>query len=407
MARHLKERTAGTSPVGPTRAQLRKPVERALVEGHPWIWRDALAPFDARAGDVVTVLDRRGAVLAKGIADDGPIAVRVFAVQVLDGDGALDAALFRTRIESAATLRRRVVPPDTTAYRLLHGEGDRLPGVVCDVYGEHAVLAFDGQGASAWRDVVVDGLRPVLDGLGVTSLLLRIGRGDRRAVTAAYGEVPGDPIEVRERGMRLLVDLVHGQKTGLFLDHRESRRRVREIAGGLRVANLYAYTGGFSVAAGLGGATRVTTVDVAPPAIELARATWMRNELDAERHHAVVADVPKWLGAARVRGDRYGLVIADPPSFAPSETTLPAALDSYRALHAASLALVEPGGIYLAASCSSHVTMAAFEDTLRAGARQAKRVLQVLSRTGAPEDHPRLLGFPEGDYLKVLLTRVV
>lgn len=400
--------TTGAAPTPSVVAvRLRKPLERALAEGHPWIWRDALEPFEAAPGTVVSIHEPRGRELALGIADEGPIGVRVWVVREIDGAVALDASLVERRLAAAVTLRARVVPPRTTAYRLVHGEGDRLPGIVCDVYGEHAVLAFDGAGARAWRATIVERLVPTLEALGVHSLLLRVGRGDEREVSVVRGTLPAEPLEVQEHGMRLLVDLKRGQKTGLFLDHRESRRRVREISRDLRVANLYGYTGGFSVAAGLGGATRVTTVDVAPAAIELARASWSRNDLEPKRHDAVVADVPAWLRAARVRGDRFGLVVADPPSFAPSETALPAALKSYRALHAASLALIERGGIYLAASCSSHVTMADLEGTLRAGAREAKRAVQVLDRHGAPDDHPRLLGFAEGDYLKVILARAL
>jgi 23S rRNA (cytosine1962-C5)-methyltransferase len=192
----------------------------------------------------------------------------------------------------------------------------------------------------------------------------------------------------------------------LFLDHRESRARVRTLANGLAVLNLYGYTGGFSVAAGLGGARMVTTVDVAKPAIAFAERSFALNGLPPARQRAVAEDVPDFLKRESALGDRYDLVIADPPNFAPNQASLPAALESYAALHAACLGMIAPDGLYLAASCSSHVRGSDFLDTLREGSRRARRVLSILEQTGAPFDHPRLLAFPEGDYLKVVLCRV-
>jgi 23S rRNA (cytosine1962-C5)-methyltransferase len=221
----------------------------------------------------------------------------------------------------------------------------------------------------------------------------------------AWGVAPPDPVVVAEHGMKLCASLWHGQKTGLFLDHRESRRRVRELARDLRVLNLYGYTGGFSVAAGLGGASHVTTVDSAKRAVDLADANWIANGLDPTRHACIAADVPEQLAELAEKRRRFDLIVADPPSFAPSEVAKPAALESYAALHAASLRVLEPGGFYLAASCSSHVTAEDFAQSLREGGRRARRAQQVLERNGGPADHPRLLGFPEGDYLKVFLLR--
>jgi len=389
---------------GPQRrtARLGRALERAISEGHPWIWRDALRDLDAAPGDVVTVRDRKGRFLCRGLADGGPIGVRVWTTR----DEPLDDALLRRRVEAAAALRSRARPDETDCYRLVHGEGDRMPGMVCDVYGAHAVLRLDGAGIARWRDSLVRALIPVLESLGGRSLLLRGARRERAHRETLWGDAPEMPIEVREHGMRLLADLWQGQKTGLFLDHRESRRRVRGLCGGLRVLNLYGYTGGFSIAAGLGGAHAVETVDVAEPALDLARRGWTLNGLPEEGHRTHEEDVPEFLEATRRRGVRFDLIVSDPPSFAPRESALKSALASYRKLHAACLALLEPGGVYLAASCSSHVRREAFERTVLEGARAGDRVLQVLSRWGAPPDHPRLLAFPEGDYLKVLLARV-
>lgn len=383
----------------PRELRLRRPLERIVAHGHPWIYRDALEPFEAAAGSVVTVQDRRGRFLARGLAEAGPIGVRVFTLR----DEPVDAALFERRVGEALELRDRIAPPETDALRLLHGEGDRLPGVVCDRYGRVAVLRFDGEAAAVWQAELGEGLRAALAGRGVDTLLLRSGRGAGKRVETLWGAPPPMPMEVREHGMILLADLMRGQKTGLFLDHRESRRSVRGLAHGLRVLNLFGYTGGFSIAAGLGGALEVVTVDSAAPALGLATEGWRRNRLEPGAHRAEAADVEAYLAAAEA--GRFDLVVADPPSYAPNEESVSRALKAYRRLHEGVLGLIAPGGWYLAASCSSHVDRAAFEETLREAAHARRRPLQIAGRWGAGADHPVPLGFPEGEYLKVVLAR--
>jgi 23S rRNA (cytosine1962-C5)-methyltransferase len=384
-----------------TAVRLRKPLERSVRAGHPWLYRDALEPFEAAPGEVARVLDRSGKLLGRGLCEDGPIAVRVFTTR----DEPLDDRLLLARIEHALALRARVVPPDTDAYRLLHGEGDRLPGVVCDRYGERAVLRLDGAAARAHRERMAGLLRGPLEALGVRALLLRTGAKSGERVELAFGTQPPEEVTVREHGMKLRVNLWRGQKTGLFLDHRESRRRVRDITTSLHVLNLYGYTGGFSVAAVLGGAAHTVTVDSAAPALSLAARSFEANDLPAGCHEGHAADVMEYLAAAAQEREVFELVIADPPSFAPNERAKDRALEAYATLHQAALSVLAAGGYYLAASCSSHVDRQAFEASLREGARRARRVLQVLERWGAPADHPRLLAFPEGDYLKVTLLR--
>jgi len=379
--------------------KLRRPLERAVHRGHPWLYADAL---DRRGstGDVVTVLDRRGRFLARGIATDGPIAVRVLTTM----DEPIDEAFFQRRITAAATLRDRVVPPNTNAYRLLHGEGDRLAGVVVDVYGSAAVLRFDADGIAKHEETLVGPLLEVLAARGVKTLLRKTGRGPDTRVETITGEPP-DTVAVTEHGMILLGDLARGQKTGLFLDHRESRKLVRDLAEGLRVLNLYGYTGGFSVAAGLGGAKHVDTVDLAGPAIDLANETWLRNGLPPEAHRGHRGDVRAFLDEAQSK--TWDLIVADPPSFAPRHDARDNALATYEKLHQACFARLEVGGYYLAGSCSSHITRDDFDGTLEEGARRARCVTQVLGRWGAPADHPRLSAFPEGDYLKESLLRII
>jgi 23S rRNA (cytosine1962-C5)-methyltransferase len=379
-------------------AILVKNLRRAIKSGHPWVYRDALRPFRAPPGEVVTVRDAKKAFVARGIAEEGPIAVRVWTT----ANEPIDEAFVRRRVAAAVALRRQVTPADTDAVRLLNGEGDRLGGVHCDRYGRHALLRFDGAGAVVWREAVLAALLAEVEALD--GVAMKTGRRGETTVEAIAGTLPDGPIEVREHGMRLLVDLQRGQKTGLFLDHRDSRRLVRQLARGLRVMNLYGYTGGFSIAAGLGGAAKVRTVDVAGPALALAERGWALNGLGPSLHETVKADVPKLLESEAPGA--WDLIVSDPPSFAPKESAVPAALESYRALHRRALELLGDGGLLLAASCSSHVGREAFETTVIEGASQARVVLQILGRWGADLDHPRMATFPESDYLKVLLCRV-
>ena len=383
--------------------QLRKPLRRTLRRGHPWVFRDALARLTCKPGDVVSIVDERNRLIARGWAEEGPIAVRVLTTE----NEAIDTEFLKRRVEAAATLRARMVPPQTDTYRLLHGEGDRLPGVVCDVYGRHATLKLDGSATLLWRDSIVSALMPTLKGRGIEGLMLRTGRRGQKKVSQVWGQPCPQKVVVTEQGLQLSVDLVHGQKTGMFIDHRTARRVTRRIAAGLRVLDLYSYIGGFSASAGLGGAASVTTVDVSAGAIEAARETWALNGLDPAYQDAVVADVPKFLEEQLGRGRLFDLIIADPPSFAPNHASKPAALNAYQKLHEACCRLLAPRGYLLAASCSSHVDRDDFEMCLIEGADKARRNLQVLDRWGAPPDHPRLLGFPEGDYLKSVLSRAV
>jgi len=377
--------------------RLKKPLERVLRAGHPWVYRDALAG-EVAPGTWTRLDDRKGAPLGWGLAEAGPIGMRVWSLRETAFEECLEA-----RIRSALQLRTQVPLGDTNAHRLIHGEGDRLPGVVVDRYDEVAVLRLDGDAIRTHEATLVEGLRPHLDALGIETLLVRQPRGSEEKVALAYGTMPDAVRVVREHGMVLRVDLRRGQKTGLFLDHRESRRRVRQLAEGKRVLNLYAYTGGFSVAAGLGGAARVTTVDVAAGAIALAAESFADNGLE-QPHRTLAEDVPRFLASER---QRYDLVVADPPSFAPKRDAVPKAMESYAKLHAACLERLSQGGLYLAASCSSHVDGERFAETLAKGAHRARVVLQVLARWGAPPDHPRLLAFPEGDYLECVLCRAL
>jgi 23S rRNA (cytosine1962-C5)-methyltransferase len=381
-----------------------------IERGHPWVYREALRTPPARleAGAVVELADSHGRFLGRGLWDPGsPIAVRVHE---RDAARALDAGSFIARLDAAFALRAQLFADgDTDAYRMCNGEGDRVPGLVIDRYRDVAVLRLDGASLEAWIETLRAPLAELLAKHGVRSAGLRVTReaqvqGARR-IDHLWGPPIPERMMVRERAMALEVDLHFGHKTGAFLDQRENLARTRSLARGkARVLNLFSYTGGFSIAAALGGAARVTSVDTAGPAHASAQRSFRENGLDPTQHAFVTADVFAFLEAAEKRGDRFDLVISDPPSFAPSEKAKPRALQSYRRLHRACAAVLAGGGVLCAASCSSHVDTGDFLATLD-DATLGRSDLRLVSLFGQPEDHPSLPAWPEGRYLKFAVLR--
>jgi len=404
VARHQTEsvpRAARSAPASNVRTlRLTKPLRDRIRAGHPWVYDRALAamPHDVAPGDIVTVADADGDVALAFADPESPIRARVLA----DPDTRLDAAWLRGRTEAAAARRLRdPLLAGCTGRRLVHGEADACPGLVIDLYDTTAVVVFDGAAAAAfWRPRLDDALGGLERG-GATIAHAWLRGERRRTATSAGQAVRGDPpaeLVISEDDARFAVDVRAGQKTGFFLDQRDNRRTIRRHAAGQTVLNLFAYTGGFSLHAALGGASRVTSVDIAPPAIAGLAHNLALTGLPPAAHEPVAADVFDFLARAARSGRRWDLVIADPPSFAPSERAKPAALAAYRKLAAAALAVTEPAGRFALASCSSHITEA---DLLDQVAGLAELRLRVTA--GAASDHPVLPAFPEGRYLKFLL----
>ncbi len=387
-------------PAPRARWRVTKPLRDSIAAGHPWLYDRALAPpTNLRAGDVVTLVDDRGP-LATALADPAsPIRARVLD---LDPAAVCDGAWARARAERAATWRTRdPLLVGCTGRRLVHGEADGCPGLVIDQYDDTAVVVFDGPAAAAfWRarlDHVLDGL--ARGGADSAHVWLRGDRKLRAPGEAVRGAPPAE-IVIAEDDARFAVDVRAGQKTGFFLDQRENRRTIRRHAAGLSVLNVFCYTGGFSLHAALGGATRVTSIDLAAPAIAGVTRNVALSGLPVGAHEAVAIDAFEFFDQARAQGRRWDLVIVDPPSFAPSEKARPAALKAYRRLVEAALEVTEPGGYFALASCSSHINEA---DLLTIAARP---LLRVRLSAGAATDHPVLPGFSEGAYLKFLLFDV-
>jgi 23S rRNA (cytosine1962-C5)-methyltransferase len=379
---------------------LRKDLARSIRRGHPWLYRDALQPDDGlSSGDVVEVRTRDGRPIAHGFWD----AAAPIAVRILESGGPghrfSDAQELVAERLSAALDRRleRLDLARTNAFRWVHGEADLLPGIHVDFYADTAVVRFDGDGARAFYEPI----EPRLMEAAGSWLELRevIDRSDRAS---------GQPDErrVQEDGATFIVDLANAQKGGLFLDQRENRLRVAALAKGKTVLNLFGYTGGFSVHAALAGATRTDTVDIAAPAVETARRNFEANGLPLEHAGFHARDAFEFLTEAAKAGERWDIVISDPPSFAPRKDTVPAARQAYERLHRLAAAVVTPGGLLCAASCSSHFGRDAFLASVAAGVRQAGRRWRIESLHGAAFDHPVLEAFPEGDYLKFVIGRI-
>ncbi len=384
----------------PVRLKLQRDRNRAIKQGHPWIYKDWLldAP-GARPGSRALVRDKEGNLIAFGMYDpESPLAVRVCAVE----QERLDEALIRERLEAALALRRSVRSEHTTGYRLINGEGDGLPGIHCDIYGRTAVIKLDGAGPEGFWNL--DGFAQWLaQRAEIETVYLKHRSDGESRGKPIRGKTPKEPVRFLEHGLTFQADLVEGQKTGFFFDQRENRLRVKALAEGRTVLNLFAYTGGFSVYAGAGGAAAVTTVDLAKPAVAEAVENWKLNSLAPSRHEAIAADCFEYLTAARQEKRTWDLVIVDPPSFAPAERHVEKATESYAALFASALQVVSERGIIALSSCSSHIPQQLFNEICQNACSKARRRAQVIGIFGQPEDHPFPLVCSELQYLKFTL----
>ncbi len=387
-----------------------KPLRDSVRAGHPWIYDRALAAANnINVGDVVTLVDEQGP-LCTALADPtSPLRARVLD---LAPDAACDGAWARGRAEAAA--KRRIRDPllvGCTGRRIIHGEGDACAGLVIDLYADTAVVVFDGPAASVfWRarlEQVLIGLERA--GIAIAHVWVKGERRDRSAGETLRGDPPAEVVMTEDEA-KFGVDVRSGQKTGFFLDQRDNRRTVRRHAAGATVLNVFCYTGGFSLHAALGGATRVTSVDIAGPAIAAIEKNLAHSGLPADAHERVTADAFEYFARSKAQGRRWDLVIVDPPSFAPSERVKAAALKAYEKLAVAGLSVVEPGGRFAFASCSSHITEADLMTVISFAATKALGAagpnLRLRLAAGAASDHPVLPAFGEGRYLKFLFFDV-
>jgi 23S rRNA (cytosine1962-C5)-methyltransferase len=374
--------------------------------GHPWVYAQAIDAVDrgTTAGDEVSVIDPRGNLLGRGFYSPGSaIPVRLL---VRDAKTQIDAAFFKERFEQALALRASLGLPgdDTNGFRLVHAEGDGLPGLVVDRYGDTLAVQFGTIGMKRRESVVLEALSSVLAPKSIvdrTSQQTAKMEGFEPGVGVVHGESIAT-LELVERGLRFAIPLELGQKTGFYFDQRSLRARVEQLARGQRVLDTYAFVGAFAIAAARGGAREVVAVDESAAAIEVGAACAERNGV-ADRVKFVKDDARRALVEARAG---YDLVIADPPRLAPTRGAREQALLAYTKLAENTCRAVRSGGLIVLCSCSAAVDLTALTRALATGATRASTQAIVLERWFQGPDHPVPAAFGEGLYLKALIARV-
>ncbi|OGP82580.1 MAG: hypothetical protein A2V87_10590 [Deltaproteobacteria bacterium RBG_16_58_17] len=380
---------------------LKKGRDAALRRGHPWVFSGALASVEGKLepGDIVLAADATGRNLGLGFFNTGDIAFRLLT----DNPAArIDAGFWRRRIEWALALRRQVVPPETDAFRLVNAEGDGMPGLVVDRYGDYLVFSIGTAGIEKWRETLI-GL--MVESVGPVGIYERSeGRsrqleGLAERICPVVGEIP-ETAEITENGLRFVVDLITGQKTGFFLDQRLNREIVGALSREAAVLNCFSYTGAFSVYAVRGGAKRVVSVEASAATNEIACRNLVRNGLSPENHPMLTANVFDYI---RETEEVFDVIILDPPAFAKSRKDLARAARGYKEINLQAARRLREGGLLATFSCSNPIDPELFEKIVLGAVRDAGKTAQVLRLLGAGPDHPVNLAHPEGRYLKGLL----
>lgn len=374
---------------------LKKGREKALLRGHPWIFSGAIASLPkVSPGTILPIYSSEGQFLAQGYFNPGNSLVgRILSFE----EGEIKESLKRKIVEAIA-LRKQLIP-NTNAYRLINGEGDGIPGLIVDYYDGYLVFQIHTQGIENLRAFFIEQFVELMKPKGIYEKSLSPARqedGLKPAEGVLYGEVP-EKIEIVENGIKFTVSIPHGQKTGFFLDQREMRAKIGELAGGRKVLNCFAYSGGFSFYALKGGAKEVTSVDSCPKACQLARENPFPN------HTVVQADVFEFLDNSNFDWD---LVVLDPPAFAKKKGNLEHALKGYQKLNEKVLRKLPPRSLLLTCSCSHFVTDELFQLAIFTASRRAERFVRIIGSHLLAPDHPISINHPEGAYLKSLLLFV-
>ncbi len=385
--------------------QLKRGKEDSLLRFHPWVFSGAIQHIDDGVvdGEVVRVVKYDGSFIAIGHYQAGSIAVRVLSFRDVD----IDAQFWHSRLASAFAMRKTIGiadNPHNNTYRLVHGEGDHLPGLIIDVYGKTAVMQAHSIGMHLSRVEIAEQLVSVM-GTGIENVYYKsettLPFMDDMENGFLYGG--SDDNTAVENGLMFYVDWLRGQKTGFFVDQRENRALLERFSEGKKVLNMFCYTGGFSFYAMRGGAKLVHSVDSSAKAIELTNRNVTLNFPGDSRHKAFCEDAFKFLEQA---GDQYDLIILDPPAFAKHRGALHNALKGYTRLNMKALQKIQPGGILFTFSCSQVVTKDHFRNAVFTAAAQARRKVRILHQLHQPADHPINIYHPEGEYLKGIVLYV-
>lgn len=386
---------------------LKRGKEESLQRFHPWIFSGAIQRIDGKPeeGDVVTVYTNDHRFIARGHVQVGSIAVRVLTFN----DETIDQAFWNKRIATAYDLRERTgisSREDNNTYRLVHGEGDNLPGLIIDIYGDTAVMQAHSVGMHVSRMQIADALKEVL-GDKIKNIYYKSDTTlpYKADINKDNGYIMGGNASniSTEYGLKFHIDWLRGQKTGFFVDQRENRSLLEKYAKGRKLLNMFCYTGGFSIYALRGGAEIVHSVDSSSKAIDLTNANVEINFPGDKRHTAYAEDAFDFLDRM---GNNYNLIILDPPAFAKHRDSLRNALIGYRRLNAKAIEKIQPGGILFTFSCSQVVSKENFRTAVFTAAAMAKRNVRILHQMTQPADHPVNIYHPEGEYLKGLVLYV-
>jgi len=381
--------------------------EKSLKRRHPWIFSGAIERVlgKPQAGDTVEVRSADGAPLAMAAySPDSQIRARVWS---FDAKATTNAEYFNRKVKQAVALRAALpASKHTNAMRLVQRESDGLPGLIVGRYADVLVVQYLSAGAERWREAILDALVEATHCEAVferSDAEVRKLEGLEPRVGFARGNRNASRCPITEYGLHFRVDVEQGQKTGFFLDQRENRQRVRELAAGREVLDGFCYTGGFAIAALAGGAARVLAVDSSAPALEVARENLSANPLDSSRIEFVQADVFAHLRLLRDGARKFGFIVLDPPKFAPTAAQARNAARAYKDINLLAFKLLAPGGLLATFSCSGGVSAELFQSIIAGAALDAGAGAKIIERFHAAADHPVALEFPEGDYLKGLL----
>ncbi len=383
---------------------LKKGREGPILRGHPWIFSGAIEKADPDSEDaaVAEVFDSRGNWLARGLYNPkSQIRVRILTWEKEE----IDSSFFSRRLSQAAALRERFLFPYTNSYRVVNGEGDLLPGLVVDRYGDFLVCQFFTAGIDKLKEVVVDALSSLFKPKGIYERSEGGVRDEEElppSVGVLAGEEPPELVRIEENQISFLADVRKGQKTGFFLDQRDNRALLSSLARDMTVLNCFAYTGGFAAYALKAGAKRVISVESSRSALDLARQSFDLNGFSVADQDLLRADAFSYLKSCTEQRD---IVVLDPPSLAHKRGDVAAAAGSYKFLNLHALRLLKPGGLLLTFCCSQHLSLDLFQKIVFGAAVDAGRRVQIIKRVGHPPDHPVSLHHPEGEYLKGLLLQ--
>jgi 23S rRNA (cytosine1962-C5)-methyltransferase len=383
--------------------------ERSLLRRHPWVYSGAISRVEGHPsdGDTVSIYTNQKVFLAHAAYHSkAPIAARVWSWQQ---DERSDEAFFYRKLTHALKFRKELgLSQFSTGCRLVHGESDGLPGLVIDQYGRILVIQIGSVGAERWREVILDILKDLCDPDCIyerSDTDVRELEGLIKRTGVLWGELPHDLI-IEENGLHFAVDVITGQKTGFYLDQRDNRAKIGTLAKDKDILNCFCYSGGFSVYVRRAGAKSVLSVDSSEEALKLAQRNFALNGLATDSQEWQCADVFQMLRQLRDQNRKFDLIILDPPKFAPTASFAAKAARGYKDINLLAFKLLRPGGIVATYSCSSGISSDLFQKIIAGAALDAGVSAHIIAQQMAAPDHPILLSFPEGAYLKGLLLKV-